>query len=443
MLFTTDQQTISDLNIFGKAGSDAVYALFNRTLTRGGAALLEEMFRYPLSDAGTINGRSRIIQYFSGDFVFPFDGGLLDVAENYLDNQDERTKISAEGDRLSARLSNLVLEDNNYKFVEKGVTALATILQNFRDFISQQAHDTQSPYHAETTVIVGILADEVFTDILQQRADRKMSYATLSAYDQLLRFSQRARIRQLLRYVYELDVYLAVGKIAATRGFTFARAGSSDLLVLEGVFHPGLTNAIPNSFSLHKDRNLVFLTGANMAGKSTFMKSLGIAMYLGHMGFPVPAARMEFSVTEGIYTTINLPDNLGMGSSHYYAEVLRVKKLARELQLGKRLFVIIDELFRGTNVKDAFEATVAITAMFASCRDSMFIISSHILEAGVVLQQRCPNIGFNYLPTRMEGNTPVYTRQLTTGITADRHGMIIINNEGIIEILSAGRRKAT
>jgi DNA mismatch repair protein MutS len=94
---------------------------------------------------------------------------------------------------------------------------------------------------------------------------------------------------------------------------------------------------------------------------------------------------MEFSVLDGIYTTINLPDNFGMGASHFYAEVLRVKKVAAALGQGRRLFVIFDELFRGTNVKDAYEATVALTSAFARRRDSFFVISTHIIEAGEVL----------------------------------------------------------
>ena len=62
-----------------------------------------------------------------------------------------------------------------------------------------------------------------------------------------------------------------------------------------------------------------------MAGKSTCMKAFGVAVYLAHCGLPVPAARMELSVFKGLFTTINLSDNLSLGYSHYYNEVARVK----------------------------------------------------------------------------------------------------------------------
>ncbi len=66
---------------------------------------------------------------------------------------------------------------------------------------------------------------------------------------------------------------------------------------------------------------------------------------------------MQFRIQDGMYTSINVPDNINLGYSHFYAEVLRVKKVAIEVSRDKRLIVIFDELFKGTNVKDAFDAT--------------------------------------------------------------------------------------
>jgi len=60
---------------------------------------------------------------------------------------------------------------------------------------------------------------------------------------------------------------------------------------------------------------MLFLTGANMAGKSTLMKAFGIAVYLAHMGFPVAAAGMNFSVMDGLFSSIDVPDDLNMGYS--------------------------------------------------------------------------------------------------------------------------------
>ena len=187
--------------------------------------------------------------------------------------------------------------------------------------------------------------------------------------------------------------------------------------------------------SLEAPENVIFLTGANMAGKSTLMKSIGIALYLAHMGFPVAADSMQFSVKEGLLTTINLSDNVNMGYSHYYAEVKRVKKMAELAGNNKSVFFIVDELFRGTNVKDAEEATIAVTGGFARKKNAMLMVSTHIMEAGTALGKKYDNIQFLYLPTTMRDGKPVSTYTLEKGITADRHGMLIIENEGILDLL--------
>ena len=79
--------------------------------------------------------------------------------------------------------------------------------------------------------------------------------------------------------------------------------------------------------------------------------------------------------------------------------------------------------------------TLAVTEAFSGFRNCVFIISTHIIEVGGQLMKEDRNIQFSYLPTIMDGMTPGYTYTLQEGITSDRHGMIIIQNEGILEII--------
>jgi DNA mismatch repair ATPase MutS len=182
------------------------------------------------------------------------------------------------------------------------------------------------------------------------------------------------------------------------------------------------------------DHNVIFLTGANMAGKSTWMKTIGISLYLAHIGFPVAARTMEFSIREGIYSSINVADNIALGYSHFYAEVVRVKNAAQATSTGKYLLLMFDELFKGTNVKDAYDGTLAVTEAFAEYKHCLFIVSTHIIEVGEALKFK-KNIQFTYMPTVMEGSIPGYTYRLQRGITEDRQGMLIIRNEGILDLI--------
>lgn len=239
-----------------------------------------------------------------------------------------------------------------------------------------------------------------------------------------------------MAFIYELDVHIAVGNVAATRGFTYAKAlpAERNIFSAANLSHPCIDGAIGNSIRMSDTRNVIFLTGANMAGKSTLMKSVGIVMYLAHMGFPVSANEVEFSVREGMYTSINVADNIGLGYSHFYAEVVRVKQAAEAAATGGRLLLMFDELFKGTNVKDAYDGTLAVTEAFADYADCLFVVSTHIIEVGEALEGSS-NIQFTYMPTVMEGSRPRYTYKLQEGITEDRQGMMIIRNEGILELL--------
>ncbi|HEY4208511.1 MAG TPA: DNA mismatch repair protein, partial [Puia sp.] len=239
-----------------------------------------------------------------------------------------------------------------------------------------------------------------------------------------------------LAFIYELDVNIAVGKVAQAKGFSYAQAlpPNNNVLSVTGLYHPCIDGAIGNSITLKQNSNVLFLTGANMAGKSTLMKSVGIGLYLAHMGFPVAATHMDFSVREGLYSSINVADNINLGYSHFYAEVIRVKQAAEAAASGKKLLLMFDELFKGTNVKDAYDGTLAVTKAFAAYDDCLFIVSTHIIEVGEALKD-IHNIRFVYMPTVMDGVHPLYTYQLQQGITEDRQGMMIIRNEGILELL--------
>lgn len=422
MAFHTDEQTITDLGIFEKRGNNGIYDLYNRTHTRGGELILKEMFLAPLSDTEAISRRSNIIKSFARlKKAFPFSSALFDITEKYIKDPDH------------AKL--------NDKEIQQGVSSVISLILQTREFTGSTEVKNIAAYAEELAEITSLVNAPALEPTLREKENARLSFAAVAAYDNLFRVRERDRIAQLLRRIYYLDVYLSVAGIAAERQFVFplAREKGQCMLKLEGVYHPSLQHPVGNNVSMSPAEHVIFLTGANMAGKSTFLRSVGTALYVAHVGFPVAAVSMEFSVMDGMYTTINLPDNLGIGASHFYAEVLRVKKVATELNRGKALFIVFDELFRGTNVKDAHEATVAITSAFSRKKNSMFIISSHIVEAGEDLKQQS-TIGFLYLPTRMNGHTPEYTYTLERGITDDRHGMIIIRNENILETLKNGHR---
>jgi DNA mismatch repair ATPase MutS len=398
------------------------------------------MFLTPLCTSEEINQRSSIIALFeTNNIEFPYNAELFDAAEFYLSNTDSRTRLSRHEDNLERKFKSITGTDVNYKQIKKGIESILEILQKtdklVTTLLSLEHNENSTKFIQELRQISEC---PEFEEAKKLKPRARLNYATMADLDKTLRFKNISTTKRLLSQIYLTDIYITVAGIKKKHNFSFAKASSdkSTGIKISELFHPLLENPVPNSVEITPDGNVIFLTGANMAGKSTFMKSLGIAAYLAHMGFPVPAQEMTFDVLEGIFTTINLPDNMCMGYSHFYAEVMRVKKVAESISKSRRLLVIFDELFRGTNVKDAYDATVAVTKAFATINNSFFVISTHIIEAGETLEKQCANIRFLYLPTEMQGNTPVYSYKLQQGITADRHGMLIIRNERIPDILN-------
>jgi DNA mismatch repair ATPase MutS len=425
MKFITDKQTLDDLNLTGKFKPNSVFSLFNKVKTIGGERLLEMYFKEPLTDPAAINARSGMFRYFR-DRQLRFDFTGLTEALQYISLPGPAALPLATTALMKKKLFKALLHDEEYDRGEAGLRATVGVLKAIKSFLPQLV-DYPMPEQ-----LVGIQA--LLTDSRLQWLDEPLPAQFSSRHHHLVQGVFREQLEGLEELLSYWDVMVAVAGVAQDRGLHFAKAlpAAAHVFRSAGVRHPALNKGVANPLDFSEQQNLLFLTGANMAGKSTLMKSFGIAVYLAHMGFPVAAAELEFSVMDGLYTSINVADNLNQGYSHYYAEVLRVKKVAEDVSAGHNLVVIFDELFKGTNVKDAYDATLEVTKALADYRNCFFIISTHIIEVADALPA---SISFAYLPTVMNGAVPEYTYQLTAGVTNDRQGMMIIKNEGILDIL--------
>lgn len=436
MSFITDKQTLTDLNILGKYKVGSIFNLFNQVRTRGGELLLEEYFRSPMNNADDINSRAAKISYLRElGLRWPLDPEMTELASQYLSGNRPATFLSSFMGCFRDKAREVLYRSVSYYTEQKQIHAVQETLYAASDLLGQLVKKGR-PDHPLQEVQDDLNAIVNAPALRQLKAKYPYNVRQTAEYQYLFRNKFRQELQRLLHLLYELDVYISVAEVAAGKGLQTAVAfkDSKVLIAAEDLRHPSLPGAVGNNIHMSKDENLVFLTGANMAGKSTWMKTLGVSFYLAHMGFPVAAGHMSFCAMEGIYTSINVPDDISQGWSHFYSEVMRVKLVAQDVSRGKNLFVLFDELFKGTNVKDAYDATLAVTQRLAQYSSCAFVISTHIIEAGQELSD-IGSIQFKYMPTVMEGNTPRYTYRLKNGITSDRQGMIIIENEGILEMI--------
>ena len=436
--FDIDKQTLTDLNIFEAYGlNKSVFSLFNFTSTIKGNDKLIEIFRTPSTDIKIINERQKVIKYLSnypGDLGF--DRTNMDFAESYL-TQNSKIKLYSRISALTNSVNYFFYPNQGYYLKEKGVKEIIFLLKKLGEVFAGLNDKDKPELVKEFDNVVLTLFKQVLVKNIVGRKEKKISIFELEELDFLFKKTELKTIKKFLDIIYEVDAYFSI--VLAARKFNLTLP-NVNLKVrhfhLSGVFHPFLSNPVANDIEFGTEKNVCFLTGSNMAGKSTFLKSVGISVYLAHLGLPVPAKYMETGIWQGLISTINLPDNLNQGYSHFYNEVLRVKHVAEKIKTAKNIFVIFDELFRGTNVKDAFDGSLAVIKSFSKIEDCCFMISTHIIEVAEMLKDN-KNIMFKYLFTEMKDNKPAFAYKLMDGITDERIGMWIIENEKIDEILNS------
>ncbi|MDD2583572.1 MAG: hypothetical protein PHE99_01340, partial [Bacteroidales bacterium] len=394
----------------------------------------------PLTCAKEINRRKEIFAFFQqNNFSLPFHKKEWEKAEQYIENSESKSIIGSISSNIKRKAKKLIANDKELKILEEGLLTTVSIIKKTEQTIKKisECNSKNNPFIEDAPNTLALFHDKKIESIYNLDTTKSLTFKELIKNDYILRTKAIQILHKIVTTIHYLDLYISVASIGKERDFKYANCSESNKsnITIEGLCHPRIENAVKNNLDLSKKSNILFLTGANMAGKSTLMKSFGIAIYLAHMGFPLAVESMEFNVQNGMYTSINVPDNLNMGYSHFYAEVIRVKKIALEVSSGKNLVILFDELFKGTNVKDAYDATVTITESFAAIDECKFIISTHIMEAGETLKERCSNIQLKFLPTTLKGNKPYYSYTLEDGISNDRHGMTIINNEKIIETI--------
>jgi DNA mismatch repair ATPase MutS len=202
----------------------------------------------------------------------------------------------------------------------------------------------------------------------------------------------------------------------------------------KGLRHIMLAEPVAYDLTMDKNANFIFLTGANMAGKSTLIKAIGLSVYLSHLGMGVPAKQMQLTLFDGILTNINVEDNLVKGESYFFNEVKRIRETIIKITNGKRWLVLIDEIFKGTNIQDAMKCSTAVIKGLIKMHNGLFILSTHLYEIGEELKT-LPSISFKYFETQLINNELFFSYQLKDGISQDRIGYLILQKEGVTKLL--------
>ena len=249
-------------------------------------------------------------------------------------------------------------------------------------------------------------------------------------------YQYKTQVKNLQAHFYVLDTYYSMATAIQEYHFIFPEwvDQPTPVIEFEGAVHPLVTNAVGNDLSLNDQAGFLFLTGANMAGKSTFIKTVGLLTYLAHIGMGVPAKKCKLSIFDGLITNLTTADNVLKGESYFFNEVQRIKHTLTQVMDGKKYVVLIDELFKGTNIIDAMKCSTKVIEGLQALKQSLCILSTHLYEISEPLKAY-PHIQFCYFETTVIDKTLLFNYTLKKGVSQDRLGYLILEREGVVDLI--------
>lgn len=201
-----------------------------------------------------------------------------------------------------------------------------------------------------------------------------------------------ARLQALAKAVAELDVFAALGDVAVSYHFSCPEVVSKRGLHLQGGRHPVVESRqqqiafVPNDVALDPETcQVMILTGPNMAGKSTYAKSVALIQLMAQIGSWVPAKSARLGVVDRIFARMGATDDIGTGYSTFMVESIEVANILRHAT--SRSLLLIDELGRGTSTYDGVALAQAVTEFVHDKLGALAIVSTHYHELTALEQK--------------------------------------------------------
>ena len=204
------------------------------------------------------------------------------------------------------------------------------------------------------------------------------------------------------------------------------------LLDTEEIGHPLLKSErnVTNDFSIRSLHQIAIVTGANMAGKSTFLRTIGVNLILAQSGNVVCSRYFAFQPMT-LFTSMRTTDSLSKDTSYFHAELLRLQQLVNIAQQEDKVFIILDEMLKGTNSVDKLNGSLAFLKRILSYPISG-LVATHDLALGE-LADDFPEHFFNVcFEIVHSGSQITYDYKLHPGISSNMNASILLKQMGLI-----------
>jgi DNA mismatch repair ATPase MutS len=239
-------------------------------------------------------------------------------------------------------------------------------------------------------------------------------------------------IKQWVQVIAEFDIYCSMANYSFNnQGFVYPQVSGQTVLDSEELGHPliPISNRVNNNFKIDKSGEIDIITGANMAGKSTFLRTVGVNLILAMNGMPVCAKKFHFRLMD-LYSGMRTADSLKENESYFYAELKRLKHLVEKLKQGKTTFVLLDEILKGTNSIDKAEGSWKFVEHLIKLK-ATGIVATHDLTLCKLEKDYSENIKNKCFEVEINADKILFDYKLRPGITQNMNASILMRQMGI------------
>ncbi len=245
-----------------------------------------------------------------------------------------------------------------------------------------------------------------------------------------------ARLQAAARRVATLDVFAALAEQAVRYGYRRPEITDGFALTLAQCRHPVIERLmprerfVPNDVHFDEAARVLLVTGPNMAGKSTILRQIGLAVVMAQMGSFVPAERAEIGVTDRLFTRVGASDNLTQGQSTFMVEMSETSAILHNATA--RSVVLLDEIGRGTSTYDGVAIAWAVTEHLHDRIGCKTMFATHYHEL-MQLPERLAHARNCNVAVKETGSTVVFLHRLEPGGTDRSYGVHVAQLAGLPE----------
>ncbi len=213
--------------------------------------------------------------------------------------------------------------------------------------------------------------------------------------------------------------------------FCQPQVSETEIVVADNMGHPLIRSEkrINNSISF-ADNRFVILTGSNMSGKSTFLRTLGINLVLARAGSNVCANQFIF-YPYSVHVSMRISDSLQDSESFFYAELKRLQAIIHQLQAGEKTFIILDEILRGTNSNDKHNGTIGLIRKLISA-NACGIIATHDLTVSKLTEENNGYISNKCFESEIINDELIFDYKLKEGVCTKLSASFLMRKMGVI-----------